>query len=98
MKKSEIKKRMQDGFSELSPDMFETIWEAAEEQRCFTSERACQKSEESFLQTVFIGKISKYAASACAVLYCCAFAYLAFPGMIRRIFLCWWTSIPVCGL
>lgn len=67
MKKSEIKKRMQDGFSELSPDMFETIWEAAEEQRCFTSERACQKSEESFLQTVFIGKISKYAASACAV-------------------------------
>ncbi len=31
MKKREMKKRIEDGFSELAPDIFETVWEAAEE-------------------------------------------------------------------
>ena len=31
MKKREMKKRIEDGFSELAPDIFETVWETAEE-------------------------------------------------------------------
>lgn len=40
MKKREMKKRIEDGFSELAPDIFETVWEAAEE-----LELVCSRTE-----------------------------------------------------
>ena len=48
MKKRELKKRIEDGFSELAPDIFNAVMENIEEQKLILSEN---RSEESQMQT-----------------------------------------------
>ena len=48
MKKRELKKRIEDGFSQLAPDVFNAVMETVEEQNLVLSET---KSEETQIQT-----------------------------------------------
>lgn len=48
MKKRELKKRIEDGFSQLAPDVFDAVMETVEEQKLILSE---DRSEEAQIQT-----------------------------------------------
>ena len=76
MKKSELKRRIEDGFSELAPDMFEAVMEASEkEQRILQAVYSDVCAEEEQKKSFFgleYRNLRRYAVSACAgvVLFC----------------------------
>jgi hypothetical protein len=66
MKKRELKKRIEDGFSELSPDLFEAVYEECQQQEV-TWTRA-DSEEPSGNGKIYTGRFPKYALSLCASL------------------------------
>ena len=83
MRKSDIKVRMQESFSELSPDIFEQVMKAAEQERPELQEMETEKLEKHsekensddskkgwafWKGNIFPGSFTKYAISACACL------------------------------
>ena len=77
MKKSEVKKRIREGFSELSPDLFESIQNAAKQECLILQETECKTAlnqNRSYTKGEKYFHISKYALSFCtclAVLFLC---------------------------
>lgn len=76
MKKSELKRRIEDGFSELAPDMFEAVMEASEkeqriQQAVYSDVCAEEEQKKSFFGLEY-RNLRRYAVSACAgvVLFC----------------------------
>lgn len=77
MKKSELKKRIEDGFSELSPDLFETVYEECQQQEVTWAQ--AEDEESSGNGKIFTGRFPKYALSLCAsvaILCLCIFGVL----------------------
>ncbi len=64
MKKKELKKRIEDGFSQLAPDMFEAVMEAAEEENIVWS----QKDSKQLREQEKRGIRPRYALSFCTCL------------------------------
>ena len=57
MKKREMKKRIEDGFSELAPDIFETVWQAAGElELVCSSANAEQPAEQESTKNALVQK------------------------------------------
>ena len=95
MNKQEVKKSIQDGFSELSPDVFVSILEAAEKENLIQWKIESAKSEESTdnynPKSIEISrkdsgnnalwKYTKYALSACA---CLALICICIVGILRK--------------
>lgn len=95
MNKQEVKKSIQDGFSELSPDIFVSILEAAEKENLIQWKIESDKSEESTdnynPKSIEINrkdsgnnalwKYTKYALSACA---CLALICICIVGILRK--------------
>ena len=77
MKKKELKKRIEDGFSELSPDLFEAVWEESRKQEVVWAKAESEKPSAS--GKVNTGRFPGYALSFCAtlaVLCLCIFGVL----------------------
>lgn len=66
MKKSELKKRIEDGFSELSPDLFEAVYEECQKQDVVRTQ--AEAKETSGNGKFNIGRFPRYALSMCASL------------------------------
>ena len=97
MNKQEMKKSIQDGFSELSPDMFASILEVAEKENLVqwnmksdpSKEGAAYQELENFdinrisseHRTNVLRRFSKYALSACA---CLALICIYIIGISRK--------------
>lgn len=64
MKKKELKKRIEDGFSQLAPDMFEAVMEAAEEENIVWSQKDSKRLREQEKR----GIRPRYALSFCTCL------------------------------
>lgn len=77
MKKKELKKRIEDGFSELSPDLFEAVWEESRKQEVAWTKTESEKPSAS--GKFYTGRFPKYAWSLCAslaILCLCIFGVL----------------------
>ncbi|MCI9082088.1 MAG: hypothetical protein HFI70_07230 [Lachnospiraceae bacterium] len=83
MRKSDIKLKMREGFSELSPDIFEQVMKATEQERPKLQEMETENIEDHLetgkteglkkkcffgKENIFLGSFTKYAISACASL------------------------------
>ena len=77
MKKKELKKRIEEGFSELSPDLFEAVLEESRKQEVVWSEAETEKPSAS--GKFYMGRFPKYAMSLCASL---AIIFLCIFGML----------------
>ncbi len=77
MKKKELKKRIEDGFSELSPDLFEAVLEESRKQEVVWSE--AEKRKPSVSGKFYMGRVPQYAMSLCASL---AIIFLCIFGML----------------
>ena len=77
MKKKELKKRIEDGFSELSPDLFEAVLEESRKQEVVWSEAETEKPSAN--GKFYMGRFPKYAMSLCASL---AIIFLCIFGML----------------
>lgn len=77
MKKKELKKRIEDGFSELSPDLFEAVLEESRKQEVVWSEAETEKPSAN--GKIYMGRFPKYAMSLCASL---AIIFLCIFGML----------------
>lgn len=77
MKKKELKKRIEDGFSELSPDLFEAVLEESRKQKVVWSEAETEKPSAN--GKFYMGRFPKYAVSLCAslaIIFLCIFSML----------------------
>lgn len=77
MKKKDLKKRIEDGFSELSPDLFEAVWEESRKQEIVWSEAEPEKPSAG--GKFHTGRFTGYAWSLCAslaILCLCIFGVL----------------------
>lgn len=77
MKKKELKKRIEDGFSELSPDLFEAVWEESRKQEVVWAK--AELEEPSAGGKVNTGRFPGYALLFCAslaILCLCIFGVL----------------------
>jgi hypothetical protein len=66
MKKRELKKRIEDGFSELSPDLFEAVYEECQQQEVTWAQ--ADSEEPSGNGKIYTGRFPRYALSLCASL------------------------------
>lgn len=66
MKKRELKKRIEDGFSELSPDLFEAVYEECQQQEVTWTQ--ADSEEPSGNGKIYTGRFPRYALSLCASL------------------------------
>lgn len=77
MKKKDLKKRIEEGFSELSPDLFEAVWEESRKQEVVWAK--AESEEPSAGGKINTGRFPRYALSLCAslaVLCLCIFGVL----------------------
>lgn len=79
MKKKELKKRIEEGFSELSPDLFEAVLEESRKQEVAWSETVREKPSAN--GKFNMGRFPRYALSLCASL---AIICLCIFGVLRE--------------
>lgn len=68
MKKKELKKRIEDGFSQLAPDMLEAVMEAAEEENIVWSQadsRQCTEQEKRKIRPGYVASFCTCLAMIC---------------------------------
>lgn len=82
MKKRELKKRIEDGFSELSPDLFEAVYEECQQQEVTWTQADFE--EPSGNGKFYTGRFPRYALSLCASLAILCLCILGVLGQKER--------------
>ena len=70
MKKKELKKRIEDGFSQLAPDMFEAVMEAAEEENIVWSQADSRQCTEQEKRKIKLGYVASFCTCLAMICVC----------------------------